>query len=246
MPELAANPARPPLLLAFDAAGAALSVALCRGGQALAALHLPMQRGQVEQLLPAVAGVLAAGRQRLADCDAIATTVGPGSFTGLRTGLAAAQGLAFGADKPLVGIDRHAALALACLNPDNRPLIVAFDSKAGSLYVQTLDARLQPAPGWPREGRNLTPEEAAAALAESGAPPTGTRPLLLGDGAPALLTAGVPGEDTGRRTASAWHVAAAAARELAAGRTGWPARPLYLAPPRAKLPVDGGRLRARQ
>jgi tRNA threonylcarbamoyl adenosine modification protein YeaZ len=229
---------RPPAILAFDTAGAALSAAVCRGRRVLAGLHLPMQRGHVELLLPCVQGVLKAAGLRLADLDAIATTVGPGSFTGLRTGLAAAQGLALGADLPLVGIGRYSALAASLPNPAARPLVIAFDSKARSLYVQTLGPDLQPLPGWPAEGRNLTAEEAAAAL-------RGMNPLLAGDGAPMLLAAGLEGADTGRRALTAPMVAAAAAAELAAGRTGWPPQPLYLAPPRAKLPKDGGRLRAR-
>ena len=233
MPETSAEP-----ILAFDTAGPALSIAVCDGPRALAALHLPMQRGHVELLLPAVRQALAAAGVRLADLGALATTVGPGSFTGLRTGLSAAQGLAFGAGLPLVGIDRFTALAANLPNPAAKPIIAAFDSKARSLYVQALDAALAPLPGWHAEGRNLTAAEAAEALA-------GHNALLAGDGAPDLLEAGVEGHDTGARTLTAPMVAAAAMRELAAGRTGWPPQPLYLAPPRAKLPKDGGRLRAR-
>lgn len=227
-----------PAILAFDTAGAALSAAVCRGRRVLAGLHLPMQRGHVELLLPCIEGALKAAGLRLTDLDAIATTVGPGSFTGLRTGLAAAQGLAFGADLPLIGIDRYTALAASLSNTCSRPVAIAFDSKTHSLYVQALGPDLQPLPGWPAEGRNLTAEEAAAAL-------DGLNPLLAGDGAPMPLAAGLEGADTGRRALTAPMVAAAAAAELAAGRTGWPPQPLYLAPPRAKVPKDGGRLRAR-
>lgn len=228
----------PPAILAFDTAGAALSIAICQGHRALAAMHLPMQRGHVEFLLPSVQKVLAAAGMKLRDLDALATTVGPGSFTGLRTGLSAAQGLAYGAGLTLVGIDRFTALAASLPNPDRRPIAVAFDSKARSLYVQLLDAALATVPGRPAEGRNLTAEEAVEALA-------GHDILVAGDGVPALLAAGLPGQDTGARALTAPMIANAAMRELAKGRTGWPAQPLYLAPPRAKLPRDGGRLRAR-
>lgn len=239
MPETA-----PPLILAFDAAGAALSVAVCRGGRTLSALHLPMRRGHVELLLPAIDQVLRAANLALADVDAVATTVGPGSFTGLRTGLAAAQGLAFGAGKALVGVDRFTALAArvsreAGSNQMDRPIVIAFDSKAASLYLQAFDANLDPLPGWPAEGRNMTVAEAAAAL-------NGITPLLAGDGVPALLDLGLAGADTGVRVLTAPMMAAIAATELAQDRTGWPPQPLYLAPPRAKLPKHGGRLRARE
>ena len=197
-----------------------------------------MQRGHVELLLPAVQQVLSAPGLKLAALDAIATTVGPGSFTGLRTGLAAAQGLAYGAGKPLVGIDRYTALAASLDNPRGMPLVIAFDSKARSLYVQAFGPDLTPLADWPAEGRNLTAEEATGAV-------TGLDAMLAGDGVPGLLEAGLAATDTGVRTITAPMVAAAAANELAQGRTGWPPHPLYLAPPRAKLPKDGGRLRAR-
>ena len=233
-----------PLILAFDTAGAALSVALCHGRRALAAMHLPMQRGHVELLLPAIEAVMKAAGRTFADLDAIATTVGPGSFTGLRTGLAAAQGLAFATDAPLVGIDRFTALATTVRQSREKqspagPLVVAFDSKARSLYVQAFAADGSRLEGWPAEGRNLTVEETLSALGSSGA-------LLAGDGAPLLLDAGMRAEDTGIRVLTAPMVAAEAAAELATGHTGWPPHPLYLAPPRAKLPKDGGRLRARR
>lgn len=233
-----------PLILAIDTAGAALSVALCQGRQALAAMHLPMQRGHVELLLPAIEAVMKAAGRTFADLDAIATTVGPGSFTGLRTGLAAAQGLAFASGAPLVGIDRFTALAANVRQSHKQqsqrePLVIAFDSKARSLYVQAFAVDGSRLDGWPAEGRNLTAEEALAALGNSGA-------LLAGDGAQYLLDAGMQAQDSGIRTLTAPMVAAEAASELAAGRTGWPPHPLYLAPPRAKLPTDGGRLRARR
>ncbi len=234
---------KPATILAFDTAGAALSVAVCRGGCALSALHLPMRRGHVELLLPAIDQVLGAAGLVLADMDAVATTVGPGSFTGLRTGLAAAQGLAFGACKTLVGVDRFTALAAriskgAGSDKGSSPIVIAFDSKAGSLYLQAFDADLRLLPSWPAEGRNVTVGEAAEAL-------KGSAPLLAGDGVPLIPDCGIAGVDTGLRALTAPMVAAIAAAELAQGRTGWPPQPLYLAPPRARLPKDGGRLRAR-
>jgi len=232
-----------PTILAFDTAGAALSVAVCEGQRVLAALHEPLRRGHAELLLPAIDGVLHAAGRKLADLDAIATTVGPGSFTGLRTGLAAAQGLAFASGLPLVGVDRFSALAAATVVLGQKPLVIAFDSRARTLYVQAYRADGSRPPCWPAAGRNLSPEEAAEELAE--APPEAGW-LVAGEGAPALLAAGFQGQDTGMRALTATQVAAVALAELAAGGTGWPPQPLYLAPPRAVLPKDGGRLRARR
>ncbi len=227
------------MILAFDTAGPVLSVALCGNNRVLSALHLPMQRGHVELLLPAIQAVMKAGGRALSDVEAIATTVGPGSFTGLRTGLAAAQGLAFATGAPLIGIDRFTALEGALADRRQAPLIVAFDSKARSLYVQAFGADGARLDGWPAEGRNMTVEEVLAAF-------TGSNVQLIGDGAAILLDAGFTATDSGVRTLTAPMVAAAAIKELAKGRTGWQPQPLYLAPPRAELPKDGGRLRARQ
>jgi len=227
----------PSHLLAFETAGPALSVALCRGGRTLAALHRPLARGHAELLLPAVAAVLRAGDCARQEVAAIATTVGPGSFTGLRTGLAAAQGLGLALQRPLVGLDRYSVLAAASELRGRRVLVVAFDSKARSLYAQMFATNGAVAEGWPSEGRNLSAEEAAALVPDNA--------VLLGDGVPALVAAGARGEDSGWRAVTAVAVARAAAAELARGSAGWPPQPLYLAPPRATLPKNGGRLRAR-
>ncbi len=225
-------------ILAFDTAGPALSVAVTDGRCVRSAWHYPLTRGHAEQLLPAVQAVLRASGFALSDLDAIATTVGPGSFTGLRTGLAAAQGLALGSGKPLAGIGRFEALAEASGVFLRGPVVVAMDSKARSLYVQVFDWAGEPAQGWPETGLNRAAEAFGDVVWPEDA-------LLIGDGTPALLAAGVPLPDSGKRALPAAAVAACARRALAAGHTGLPPQPLYLAGPRAVAPKDGGRLRAR-
>lgn len=225
-------------ILAFDTAGPALSAAITDDTRTLAALHCPLQRGHAERLLPAVEGLLQAAGLTLGGLDAIATTVGPGSFTGLRTGLAAAQGLALGADKPLVGICRFEALAVASGRLGRAPVVAAMDSKAHSLYVQAFAASDAIADGWPPEGLNRHAEDFGDIVWPEGA-------MAVGDGAPLLIAAGAPLQDTGRRQLPASVVALCAAGKLRQGNAGLPPHPLYLAPPRAVLPRDGGRLRAR-
>jgi len=208
------------------------------GTRILAALHCPLERGHAESLLPAVEGVLKAAGLLVADLDAIATTVGPGSFTGLRTGLAAAQGLSLAIGKPVVGISRFEALAKATGVFRRRAIVVAMDSKARSLYVQAFGPSGRVAEGWPDAGLN----RAVEAFSDVAWPECA---LAAGDGVPALL-AHVPAlQDSGRRQLPAAAVAACARRALKAGHTGLPAQPLYLAPPRAVKPRDGGRLRPR-
>jgi len=225
-------------ILAFDTAGPALSIAITDGARVRSALHLPLQQGHAELLLPAIEGCLSAAGLALASLNAIAATVGPGSFTGLRTGLAAAQGLALGAEKPLVGIGRFEALAEASGLLGREALAVAMDSKARSLYAQAFDATAAVAPGWPAEGCNAVAEDLADAPWPAGA-------WVVGDGAAALLAAGAPLRPTEWAQLPAAAVAACARRALAAGHHGLPPQPLYLAPPRAVLPRDGGRLRRR-
>src|SRR5258708_11215382 len=72
---------------------------------------LPMVRGHAEALVPLIAAVMSEANVGFAELDRIAVTVGPGSFTGLRVGVAAARGIALATGKPAVGVTTLAALA---------------------------------------------------------------------------------------------------------------------------------------
>lgn len=119
-------------ILAFDCAISGLAVAVVRDGACLAQ-HREEGRGQAASLVPAIAAVLSqAGVDRRA-LSLIAVTVGPGSFTGVRVGLAAARGLASALDVPLAGIATTAAL-LAAARPDGRMSVAAIDSHLGDWF----------------------------------------------------------------------------------------------------------------
>jgi len=119
-------------VLAFDCAVSGLSVAVVRDGAALAR-HREEGRGQAASLLPAIARVLhEAGVDRRA-LAMIAVTIGPGSFTGVRVGLAAARGLAMALDLPLAGIATTAAL-LAAAPSDGRCAVAAIDTHLGDWF----------------------------------------------------------------------------------------------------------------
>ena len=92
-------------VLAIDTALEACSVAVLDTESADASVHesLPMQRGHAEALMPLIARVLGRARLDFSGIDRIAVTTGPGSFTGLRVGLAAAQGLGIGWGVPVAG-----------------------------------------------------------------------------------------------------------------------------------------------
>ena len=97
-------------LIAFDTSTERTSVAVQRGDAVVARDDEGGARASAT-LLPAILGVLAEAGLKLADLDAIAFGRGPGAFTGLRTSCAVAQGLAFGAGKPVLPIDSLLAVA---------------------------------------------------------------------------------------------------------------------------------------
>jgi tRNA threonylcarbamoyladenosine biosynthesis protein TsaB len=92
-------------VLAIDTALAACSAAVLdtEYGGILASESVPMVRGHAEALLPMLKRVMDKAELKFPDIDRIAVTTGPGSFTGLRVGIAAARGLALAAAKPAVG-----------------------------------------------------------------------------------------------------------------------------------------------
>jgi tRNA threonylcarbamoyladenosine biosynthesis protein TsaB len=98
-------------VLAFDTALEACSAALLDGGRVRATRSIAMARGHQERLGPLVAELLAEAELRPADLDRIGVTVGPGSFTGLRVGLAFAKGLGLALGRPVVGVGTLEALA---------------------------------------------------------------------------------------------------------------------------------------
>ena len=222
-------------VLALETAGAACSVALWDEGRLTARFHAA-GRGHAEMLAPMIAEVLAEAGVAADAVDRLAVTVGPGAFTGLRVGLAAARGLALATGKPLVGLTSFEAIAhgVAPGERAGRALLVAVDSRRAELFFQRFDAALAPL----GEPAVLTADACAGWL------PPG--PLLVaGDGAPQLRAALAGRADTGFATGTGLADAAVVARLAAtlAPGAGLPPRPLYLrapdAVPAAKTPAAG-------
>jgi tRNA threonylcarbamoyladenosine biosynthesis protein TsaB len=207
-------------ILALDTCMDACQVALVSGERTLAWISEPMQRGHQERLAPMAAEVLAQARLAPAALDRIAVTVGPGSFTGLRVGLAFAKGLALALDRPCVGVGTLEALALGA---GEGFVAACLDARRGRVYLQAFEAgRAVMAPDV------LDIEVAAARIAEVW---TGGPARLVGSGAP-LIAAVLP-------TALVEAVAVPDVRlvaRLAATRAAGPGpRPLYLRAPDAKV-----------
>ena len=100
-------------VLAIDTALEACSAAVLdtdRGG-ITASESVAMARGHAEAVMPLIARVMDLAEIEFADLDRIAVTTGPGSFTGLRVGIAAARGIALAAGKPAIGLSTLAAFA---------------------------------------------------------------------------------------------------------------------------------------
>ncbi len=123
------------MLLAFDTATERMSVALAAHGRVWA-VDAPGGATASATLIPTVLGLLADADVALNDLDAIAFGRGPGAFTGLRTACSVAQGLAFGAGKPVLPIDTLLAVAEdARAGADATTLWVAMDARMNEIYA---------------------------------------------------------------------------------------------------------------
>ncbi|HXP03000.1 MAG TPA: tRNA (adenosine(37)-N6)-threonylcarbamoyltransferase complex dimerization subunit type 1 TsaB, partial [Stellaceae bacterium] len=124
-----------PVVLAFDTAGSACSVAVGRDGTVLGYERREMRHGHAEALLPMIGRVMTVAGLAATEIDFVAVSTGPGGFTGIRAGLAGAQGLALATGAQLVGVNSFAAVA-ALVPKADAPLLVALDSRRADPYVQ--------------------------------------------------------------------------------------------------------------
>lgn len=202
------------MLLVIDSATAACSVALLDDANAcLAECHEVVGRGHAERLMPMIAELLDGRRP-----EAILVDCGPGSFTGVRVGLAAAHGLAIGWGVPLHG---YSSMALLVATADAGEAGVAVLGGHGELFVQSYGGD----PIAPLDAlRSLPPEQAAAAVG---------LPLVVGSGAAALVAARGSGE------ARNLLPRAANAGRLPSTLRMLPPRPIYGRAPDAK-PMQSG------
>lgn len=145
-----------------------------------------MTRGHSEELMPMILRVMRAGGVEFADVDLLAVTVGPGAFTGLRIGLATAQGLSLALSRPVVGVTTLEAITQAYLRQHwlekDQILAVILDTKRADFYVQFFDAADHAA----SEPLALSAAELSARLQDRTA-------VCVGDGAERFLReAGAP------------------------------------------------------
>ncbi|MFV2091494.1 MAG: tRNA (adenosine(37)-N6)-threonylcarbamoyltransferase complex dimerization subunit type 1 TsaB [Hyphomicrobiales bacterium] len=228
------------LTLGIDTLGRQCAVALWRGdtakGELIAKIAEPMQRGHAEALLPMVRAVMGDAGEEFSAIDRVAASRGPGSFTGLRIGLAAARGLALALDRPALGVSRLEAMAAGYFarHPQNTSsLVVAIDARRGQLYVQVFSPRLDP---WnSRTLAQVIDIDNVASMLPRG-PIT-----VLGSGAELLLRSGESDAHMADIALAAgdtvdWVASIGSARDPAAHA----AAPLYLRAPDAKRPASRG------
>ncbi len=214
-------------ILGFDTATATCSAALWAEGSVVAHRRSEAGGRHAETLVPMLREVATEGGTTLAEVDAFAVTVGPGSFTGIRIGLAAARGLALAGKRPLIGFSTLEVLAAGVPDGEREgPIIAALDAGRGRLYAQLFDRSLAP----------LTEPEALEAQALPGfaeAAGSGGPLVVAGTGqevALAALTRAIEARPaSGPSTPDARVlVRCAAARPEAEGGSAAPVRPLYL------------------
>jgi tRNA threonylcarbamoyladenosine biosynthesis protein TsaB len=129
-------------VLAIDTALSACSVCVLQAGaEPLAQETILMDRGHAEALLPMIDRVASQVEGGFASLDRVAVTVGPGSYTGLRIGIAAARAIGLAAGIPVVGVATLSAfLAPLMAGKGSGVLAAAVDAKHGQIYVQVIAA----------------------------------------------------------------------------------------------------------
>ena len=208
------------IVLGLDTCLSSCAVAVVADGRVLAHAREVMARGHQERLAPMAREVVAQAGVAFSELDRIGVTIGPGSFTGLRVGVAFAKGLALALGASTVGIGTLEALAAEV----EGLAFAAIDARRGQLYLQGFDdGRPLMAPD------ALTAGDAAARIAELS---QGRAFALVGSGAPLLAEL-----SPSARVVAAEGADARAIARLAAGRTPSPLKPLYLRAPDAKLPA---------
>ena len=158
-----------------------------------------------------------------AGIDLVAVTVGPGSFTGIRAGLALAHGIGLGLGVPVIGVTIGEAIAEAFPQLGDRALWIVTDSRRGYIFLE-------------HDGEIVS-------LAVDALPPPARKVAIAGGAAPRiaarLAAAGANVMLTDARFPQPRHIALVAARRHAGTMPPRAAQPLYVDPPEARLPAGG-------
>ena len=205
-------------ILALESSATACSVALCRDGELVAQFYQNSGLTHSRTLLPMVDSLLRSSGHTLEEVDVIAVAAGPGSFTGLRIGVATAKGLAWPGDKDCARCSTLESMAWPLAHLEGRVIVCAMDARRNQVYNALFLAT--------GEGLERLSPDRAISLAELGEElKKWEKPkIVVGDGAELCyntLQEQVPGLSLAPRhlrMQSAWGVARAALELAAAGR----------------------------
>ena len=230
-------------ILALDTVANSCSVAIFSEGRTVSSHRQQIVSGHAEILVPMINDVISLTSFGFEDLNLIATTVGPGSFTGLRIGLATARSLSVAANIPATGVTSFEAVAAGLPKEEwsGHPVLIALETKRDDFYIQIF-------------------EDAGTLLGEPSAVPSAnistyinsligfpTEVLFAGDGAErAVKAVGDSSSLSQIRLASslvgpdAIQVAEIAYQNHLSGSFPFPAEPLYLRPPHVHPPIEKG------
>lgn len=222
------------IALGIDTSLTASSAAILRDGGVIGHARLDSARGQADSLFGLIEEACRTAEVSYADIERIGVAVGPGSFTGIRVGVAAARGLGLALGVPVIGVSTFEALAIAASEksgatlPRNSRFLIAIDARRGEIYAQAFCM----GESGPEASGEATTLRLVDAAKESASLPR----ALFGSGAP-LLAAQSPQNRLSADTLSG-HPDARVVALLTTGRPApaFPPSPFYLRAPDAKLP----------
>jgi tRNA threonylcarbamoyladenosine biosynthesis protein TsaB len=218
------------LVLALDSATLGCSVAVCDdAGEMLAYRDHGAEAAQADRLVALIDAAMNEAGIEYGDLELIAVNRGPGSFTGIRAGVAAARGLALALARPVLAVTTLEVFAAEVGAQPAGTILAAMDARRGQVYVQAFDHRLRPLD----RPRALTPEDI---------PPEGAeKPLhLVGSGTESLGSVLADAVTHSSVEVDARGVARQTLVRLARGdvpQQGPQVQPLYLRAPDARLPA---------
>ncbi len=207
-------------ILALDSAVGRCSATLLADGEIMSSYQQDLDRGHASVLPVMVQDCLRIAGIRAAELDLIAVTVGPGSFTGIRGGIALALGIGVAVDRPVVGVTVGEVLADSLPQLGGRTLWCATTSRKGRIFLEIGDEVLS------LSVTELPNPKGPVAVAGGAAPDVASR----------LAARGVNVMLTDARLPMGRHIALVAERRFRGVIRPLPAEPLYVDPPEARLP----------
>ena len=219
-------------ILALDSSGAACSAALFHEGEVLACRQERMAQGHAQALIPMLRAVMQEARVKFEGLQAIAVTRGPGSFTGVRLGLATARGLGTATGLPVLGVSSLAVLAAQVLpeEREGRDVLCAIYSKRSDIYVQQFDAMRNPrGPARAVDPTDLSAEPTGLPLVLVGSAASSLHSYLMNQRWNVILSEAPTEIDVTVLAAIADTISTSSASD-------WPPDPIYLRSPSVTVP----------